>query len=135
MSGRSHNPMTKPVVVLRKRTKPKPTVPPPAANPAVAKPPPVATATPATPTLSSPSVASPPPAPESTAALKPPPPPEDPARVAARRAERIAAIQAVLKELMDRWPQTFSPHPLPVRPLAMGIGQMIAAQLPEVSKT
>jgi ProP effector len=55
--------------------------------------------------------------------------------VAARRAERIAEIQAVLKELMDRWPQTFSLHPQPVRLLATGIGQMIAAQLPEVSKT
>ena len=37
-------------------------------------------------------------------------------------------------EIMDRWPQTFSPHPLPVRPLATGIGQAIAAQLPQVSK-
>ena len=55
--------------------------------------------------------------------------------VAARRAERIAAIQAVLKEIIDRWPQTFSPHPQPVRPLATGIGKVIAAQLPEVSKT
>jgi ProP effector len=36
---------------------------------------------------------------------------------------------------MSRWPQTFSPHPVPVRPLATGIGQVIAAQLPEVSKT
>jgi sRNA-binding protein len=83
---------------------------------------------------SSPSVASPPLAPESTAAPKPPPPPEDPAVIAARRAEHIAAIQAVLKEIMARWPQTFSPHPQPVRPLATGIGQVIAAQLPQVSK-
>jgi sRNA-binding protein len=42
-------------------------------------------------------------------------------------------IQTVLKQLMDRWPQTFSAHPLPVRPLATGIRQVIAAQLPEVS--
>jgi len=54
--------------------------------------------------------------------------------IAARHAERIAAIQAMLKELMDRWPQTFSPHPLPVRPLATGIGQVIATQLPHVPK-
>ena len=55
--------------------------------------------------------------------------------VAARRAARIAMIQAVLKEVMDRWPQTFSRHPQPVRPLATGIGRVIAAQLPEASKT
>jgi ProP effector len=55
--------------------------------------------------------------------------------VTARRAARIAAIRAVLKEVMDRWPQTFSPHPLPVRPLATGIGKVIAEQLPEVPKT
>ena len=55
--------------------------------------------------------------------------------VAARRAERIAAIRAVLTEIMERWPQTFSLHPQPVRPLATGIGQVIAAQLPHVSKT
>jgi sRNA-binding protein len=54
---------------------------------------------------------------------------------AARRADRIAAIQAVLKEIRARWPQTFGPHPQPVRPLATGIGKVIAAQLPEVSKT
>src|SRR5215204_744742 len=76
MPGRSHNPMTKPVMVLRKRTKSQSAVPPPT--------------------------------------LQPPPPQEDPAVVAARRTERIAAIQAVLKELMDRWPQTFSPQPQPV---------------------
>jgi hypothetical protein len=55
--------------------------------------------------------------------------------VATRRAERIAAIQAVLKEFVDRWPQTFSRHPVPVRPLATGIGQVIVAQWPRVSKT
>jgi sRNA-binding protein len=55
--------------------------------------------------------------------------------VAARRAARIATIQTVLKQLMDRWPQTFSAYPLPVRPLATGIGRVIAAQLPEVSKS
>ena len=44
-------------------------------------------------------------------------------------------FKAVLTELRDRWPQTFSPHPVPVRPLATGIGKRIAAQLPEVSKT
>ena len=54
--------------------------------------------------------------------------------IAARRTARIAATQAVLKELMDRWPQTFSAHPQPVRPLASGIGKVVAAQLPEVSK-
>ena len=41
----------------------------------------------------------------------------------------------MLKELTSRWPQTFSPHPGPVRPLATGIGQVIAALLPELSKT
>lgn len=55
--------------------------------------------------------------------------------VAARRAERSVAIQAVLTELIARWPQTFSLHPQPVRPLATGMGKVIAAQLPQVSKT
>jgi len=55
--------------------------------------------------------------------------------IAARRAERSAATQAVLTEIMERWPQTFPPPPVPVRPLASGIGKVIAAQLPEVSKT
>jgi hypothetical protein len=134
MPGRSHNPMTKPVVVLRKRTRPNSAVPPPAAKPAVAKSQQVPPSPPGTPTRSSPSVASPPLALKHTPTLKSSLPLEDPAVIAARHAERIAAIQAVLKELMDRWPQTFSPHPLPVRPLATGIGQVIAAQLPQVPK-
>jgi hypothetical protein len=129
MPGRSHTPTTKPVVVLRKRPRPTSAVPP-AGTPTVAKPPPVVTAARATSTGSSPVVESPRTAPEHTTARKPPSRPEDPARVAARRAERIAAIQAVLTGLMDRWPRTFSPHPLPVRPLATGIGQVIAGQLP-----
>jgi sRNA-binding protein len=54
--------------------------------------------------------------------------------VAARRADRIAAIQTLLTELMTRWPQTFARHLFPVRPLATGIGQVIATQLPQVSK-
>jgi sRNA-binding protein len=95
---------------------------------------PVASSTRATPTLSSPSVASPPPAPERPAAPQPSPPPEDPAVIAARRAARRAALQAVLTELRARWPQTFAPHPQPVRPLATGIGKVIAAQLPQVSR-
>jgi ProP effector len=135
MPGRPPNPITKPVVVLRKRTRPKSPVQSPAAKPAVAKPPPVATAIRATSTRPPPPVASPPSTPEYTSTLKPSLPPEDPAVIAARRTERIAATQAVLKEIMERWPQTFSPHPLPVRPLATGTGQVIAAQLPEVSKT
>ena len=135
MPGRSPNPNTKSVVVLRKPTKRKSAVPRPADQPAVATLPPGATATPATPPRSSPPGASLPLARENTPAPKPPPLPEDPAVVAARRAERIAAIQAVLKQIIERWPQTFSPHPQPVRPLATGIGQVIAAQLSEVSKT
>jgi sRNA-binding protein len=35
---------------------------------------------------------------------------------------------------MARWPWTFTPYPEPVRPLARGIGNVIAAQLPTVSK-
>jgi sRNA-binding protein len=65
---------------------------------------------------------------------KPPAPPEDPAVVTVRRAERIVATQAVFKELMERWPQTFAPHPVPIRPLARGIAKMIAAQLPKSSR-
>lgn len=43
------------------------------------------------------------------------------------------AAQALLTEIMARWPQTFAPHPIPVRPLARGIGKVIAAQLPQSS--
>lgn len=135
MPGRSHTPMTKPVVVLRKRTRPKSTVSPPAVKPALAIPKSVATETHATSTPLPRPVSSPPSALQSTPVLKPRTPPEDPAVIAARRAERIAMIKAVLTELRNRWPQTFSPHPIPVRPLATGIGKEIAAQLPQVSKT
>lgn len=133
MSGRSQNSFTKPVVVVRKRARSKSAVPS-AAKPVAPKIQPVPTTTQAPRTHVSPSASSPPAAPANRPAPKSPPL-EDPAVVAARRAARIATIQAVLKELMDRWPQTFSAHPLPVRPLATGIGQVIAAQLPEVSKS
>jgi hypothetical protein len=133
MSGRSQDPITKPIVVVRKRAGSKSAVPP-AAKPAAPKTQPVTAATQATRNHAFPSASSPPAAPVNRPAPKPPPP-EDPAVVAARRAARIATIQAVLKQLMDRWPQTFSTHPLPLRPLATGIGQVIAAQLPEVSKS
>ena len=133
MSGRSQNSFTKPIVVVRKRAGSKSTVPS-AAQPAAPKTQPVTATTQATRTHVSPSVSSPPAAPANRPAPKSPPL-EDPAVVAARRAARIATIQTVLKELMDRWPQTFSAHPLPVRPLATGTGLVIAAQLPEVSKS
>jgi ProP effector len=135
MPGRSQNLVEKPVVILRKRTVRKSAVPPPAAKPSVPKTPPVATAPHATPTQVSLPVSSLPAAPVRTPAPKPLPPPEDSAMIAARRAERVAATQVVLKELMKRWPQMFAAHPLPVRPLATGIGRVIAAQLPTVSKT
>lgn len=35
---------------------------------------------------------------------------------------------------MAQWPRTFTPYPEPVRPLARGIGHVLAAQLPTVSK-
>ena len=54
--------------------------------------------------------------------------------IAAHRAARNEAIRAVLQEIMARWPRTFAPHPVPVRPLARGLVQVIAAQLPAVSK-
>jgi len=133
MPGRSQDSIPKPVVVIRRRAVAKSTVSPPAAQPAVSKPQPVATATHATATQSSRPVSSPPGAPKSTPAPKPPTPPEDPAVSAARRAKRIKAAQALLTEIMERWPQTFAPHPIPVRPLARGIGKVIAAQLPQSS--
>jgi hypothetical protein len=133
MSGRSQNSFTKPVVVVRKRAGSKSAVPS-TAQPAAPKTQPVTATTQTTRTHVPPSTPSPPAAPVNKPAPKSPPL-EDPAVVAARRAARIATIQTVLKELMDRWPQTFSAHPLPVRPLATGIGQVIAAQLPEVSKS
>jgi ProP effector len=133
MSGRSQNSFTKPVVVVRKRAGSKSAVPS-AAKPAAPKTPLVTATTQASQTHASPSASSSPTAPVNRPAPKSPPP-EDPAVVAARRAARIATIQTVLKQLMDRWPQTFSAHPVPVRPLATGIGQIIAAQLPEVSKS
>jgi ProP effector len=64
-----------------------------------------------------------------------PPPPEDPAVIAARRAQRTALLHAALKEIMTRWPHTFPPYPEPVRPLALGIVQVVATQIPQMPKT
>jgi ProP effector len=136
MPENSQDANSKPVVVIRRR---------PVAKAAVAKPKPVATAKsvtakqttakPAT-AMQAPRPVSPPPvAPTSKPAPKPPTLPEDPAVIAARQAARNEATRAVLTEIMARWPHTFTPHPVPVRPLARGMVQVIAAQLPAVSKT
>lgn len=124
MPGSSQKSFVKPVVVVRRRAGAK------SATSTTTQP--ALPQSPRTRTFSSPQPPSaapvPKPAPKPT-------PPEDPAVVAARQAARIAATQVVLKELMDRWPQTFSAHPLPVRPLATGIAQAIAVQLPQVPKS
>lgn len=94
----------------------------------------VTTAKPTPATHSPRPVSAPPTAPKSTPTPKSPTPPEDPAVIAVRRAARIAATQAGLKEIRERWPQTFSSDSVSVRPLARGIGQVIATQLPNRSK-
>lgn len=150
MPERTQDENSKPVVVIRRKPVAKAAGTPPAAKPAVAKPTAVVTAksltakpvpakqTPTKPVTAqpvSPPVAAPPAALPNPPAPQPPTPPEDPAVRAARRAARTDAIRVVLRDIMARWPRTFTPYPEPVRPLARGIGNVIAAQWPTVSKT
>ena len=129
----SHVVTAKSVAAKRVAAQPTPVV---TAKPVVAKPVAAkqAPAKPVTAKPVSPPVAAPPAAPPNTPAPQPPTPPEDPAVIAARRAARNDAIRGVLRDIMARWPQTFTPYPEPVRPLARGIGNMIAAQLPTGSR-
>ncbi len=145
MPGNAQDPQQKPVVI-RRRKPAQPAVP-----PSVPQSPHSAAATSTTPPHESPRVTTPrvvtpraapvptprgAPAPKFKQKLKPTPaPPEDPAAIAARRAQRLVTIRTTLNEVMTRWPRAFSAHPDPVRPLAVGIVQAVAAHFPQVSKT
>jgi ProP effector len=63
------------------------------------------------------------------------PPAADPDLVTAQqRQQRQQAVEALLQQVMERWPQTFSAYPAEVRPLARGINKDLVAQVPGASR-
>jgi sRNA-binding protein len=67
--------------------------------------------------------------------VPPAPPGAHPDLVAAQqRQQRHQAVEALLQQVMARWPQTFSTYPAAVRPLARGIDKDLVAQVPGSSR-
>jgi sRNA-binding protein len=59
----------------------------------------------------------------------------DPALVTEQqRQQRQQAVEALLQQVVERWPQTFSAYPAEVRPLARGIDKDLVAQVPGASR-